>query len=169
MTNKIAIIFILLISSITFSQEKTSTTDVTKIIIVRHAEKMNDGSKNPLLSEIGKLRAEKLKELFTDVKIDKLFSTPYLRTIETLQPLAITRNLKTIEYNPSDKIFAENLLQNEKGKTIVIVGHSNTCPELVNKLISETKFIALDENEYGKIWIITFKNEKLIDCFLLNY
>lgn len=157
---------LLFVSPLIFSQENS---EITKIIIVRHAEKMTDGSKNPPLSDVGKLRAEKLKDLFTDVKIDKLFSTPYLRTKATLQPIATTRSLDITDYNPSDKSFSENLLKNEKGKTIVIVGHSNSSPELVNRLLQNKKFSQLDETEYGKLWIITFKNEQLIDCILLNY
>jgi 2,3-bisphosphoglycerate-dependent phosphoglycerate mutase len=169
MGKKIAFLLLILVSSLSFAQKNRSGNEITKIILVRHAEKLNDGSKNPSLSEIGKIRAEKLKDMFADVKIDKLFSTPYLRTKETLEPLSINRNLPIIEYNPGDKSFAENLLIYEKGKTIVVVGHSNTCPELVNNLLKMEKFKALTETEYNKIWMLTFKNEELIDCVLLNF
>jgi phosphohistidine phosphatase SixA len=169
MTRKIVFIALLLISTITFSQENASNNDITKIIILRHAEKMVDGSKNPSLSEIGKMRAIKLKDMLADIKIDKLFSTPYLRTKQTLEPLSISKNLPISDYNPSDKSFAENLILQQKGKTVVIAGHSNSSPELVNSLLKYTKFSQLDEMEYGKLWIITFKNEQLIDCVLLNY
>ena len=151
-------------STISFSQN-----EITKIIIVRHAEKENDGTKNPSLSEIGKLRAEKLNKMFADVKFDKLFSTPYSRTKETLQPISTNRNLEITDYNPSDKNFGKYLVANQNGKTILVVGHSNTCPDLVNILINKSKYQSLDETEYGNIWILTFKNDTFIDCVLLNY
>ncbi|HPW97111.1 MAG TPA: histidine phosphatase family protein [Flavobacterium sp.] len=169
MKKTFSFLLLILTSSITISQEKNSNTEITKIIVVRHAEKIDDGSKNPSLSDIGKLRAKKLDMLFADLKLDALYSTPFSRTTETLQPIANSRNLEIINYSPNNKNFSQNLLLNQKGKTIMIVGHSNTCPDLVNSLINETKFNPLNENEYGKIWIITFKNGQLIDCVLLNY
>lgn len=160
----------LLLLLITFTYLNVFPQDaITKIIIVRHAEKENDGTKNPHLSEIGKKRAKKLNTLFAEEKIDRLYSTPYLRTIETLQPLSISKKLDIINYNPNDVNFAQNLILNEKGKTIIIAGHSNTSPNLVNTLINESKYQDLDETDYDKIWIITFKNEEKTDCILLNY
>ena len=166
MKKNILLLPLLFFSSFAFSQE---SEEITRIIIVRHAEKNDDGTKNPSLSAAGKLRAEKLNKMLNEFKIDKLFSTPYARTTETLQPIATSRKLEINNYSPSDKNFAINLVHNEKGGTIVIAGHSNTCPSLVNSLINDTKYKDLDENDYGKIWIMTFKNEKLTDCILLNY
>lgn len=158
-----------LFSSFGFSQKSASDENITRLIIVRHAEKSNDGTKDPSLSEIGKARAEKLKLMLSEFKIEKLFSTPYLRTTQTLQPIAASNNLEINNYNPGDQNFAKNLILGEKGKTIVISGHSNTCPQLANSLLNAQKYKDIDEADYGKIWIITYKNEKLHDCILLNY
>lgn len=166
MKKNILLIPILLFSSLSFSQ--TENEETTRIIIVRHAEK-SDNSKNPALSEAGKIRAEKLNKMLAEFKIDKLYSTPYTRTMQTLQPIAVSRKLEINNYDPGDTDFAKKLIQAEKGKTIVIAGHSNTCPLLVNSLIDFQKYQDIDETDYGKIWIVTFKNEHLTDCILLNY
>ncbi|MBC7586932.1 MAG: hypothetical protein H7178_01125, partial [Chitinophagaceae bacterium] len=50
--------------------------------------------------------------------------------------------------------FAEQLLE-QKGKTILIVGHSNTTPALTNFLLKEDKFKSLDESVYNKIFVVT--------------
>ena len=152
-----------------FSQKKASSEIITRVIIVRHAEKDNNENKNPSLTEIGKARAERLNALLNEFKIDALYSTPYSRTTETLQPIAKARNLEIKSYNPNEKNFALNLLNNEKGKTIIVAGHSNTCPILANILMNESKYSDMDESDYGKIWIITFKNDILADCIVLNY
>lgn len=152
-----------------FSQKKTTSDEITRIIIVRHAEKNNDVNKNPSLSEAGKIRAERLNALLNDFKIDALYSTPFARTTETLEPIAKARNLEPKNYNPNEKNLALNLFNNEKGKTILVAGHSNTCPGLANVLINESKYSDIDESDYGKIWIITFKNDTLADCIVLNY
>ena len=166
MKKNILLLPILLFSSFAFSQQNE---EITRIIIVRHAEKNDDGSKNPSLSAEGKLRAERLNKMLSEFKIDKLYATPYARTKETLEPIATTRKLEINKYGPLDKDFAKNLVNNEKGRTIVLAGHSNTCPPLVNALIKEEKYTELDESDYGKIWILTFRNEQPADCILLNY
>ncbi|MES2862954.1 MAG: phosphoglycerate mutase family protein [Bacteroidota bacterium] len=153
-----------------YSQNNTPTEDatITKIILVRHAEKADDGTKNPPLSSEGIVRAEKLNTLLADVKIDSLYATPYKRTEQTLGVVSKNRNIKITNYNPSDKLFSENLLKN-KGKTMIVAGHSNTIPALVNTLIKSNKYEQLAETEFSKIWILTFKNGEFIDCNLLNY
>ena len=147
----------------------TSESSLTKIILLRHAEKVLDGSKDPNLTEIGEQRAEKLRYMFSDIKIDNIFSTPYIRTQKTVEKLANEKALKIETYDPKDLNFTDFLFQNVKGSTVVIVGHSNSIPQLVNKLIGNEKYKELSEDEYGKIWIVTFSNDTLIDCSLYNF
>lgn len=142
---------------------------VTKFILVRHAEKENDGSKDPSLSAEGRSRAEKLNDFLLDTKIDGLYATPYKRTQETLKILSENHKLAVQAYDPSEQSFCETLLDKEKGKTIVIAGHSNTVPAMVNRLIKSETYSQLSESEYGKIWVLIFQDEKLIDCSVYNY
>lgn len=148
---------------------QNSDSSITKMILVRHAEKENDGSKDPSLSVEGEKRAEKLNEFLFDIKIDKLFATPYKRTRETLKFIAEKQKLEIQNYNPSDVEFCESLLENEIGKTVVIAGHSNTVPFLVNCLIKSEVYSQLPESEFGKIWILIFQDGKLVDCSVYNY
>lgn len=164
---KLISLFVLLLSAVTFSQE--TLNNFTKIIIVRHAEKADDGTKNPPLSPEGIARAERLSVMLTDLKIDKLYATPFLRTNQTLTPLSKKFNIPIDKYEASDISFAEQLLQKEKGKTIVVAGHSNSSPTLVNRLIKKELYQKLDESVFSKIWILMFNGDELIDCSLLNY
>ncbi|UFH35122.1 hypothetical protein [Flavobacterium acetivorans] len=41
------------------------------------------------------------------------------------------------------------------GKKILIVGHSNSTPDFVNKIINKDKYTAIDENTFGNLYIIT--------------
>lgn len=160
----------LLFASISLAQKSNENqTAITKIIIVRHAEKADDGTKNPPLSPEGLQRAERLSTMFSDLNISKLYATPYLRTNQTLTPLSQIFNIAIDSYDPSDADFAKNLVQKNKGKTVVIAGHSNSSPTLVNRLIQSEKYQKLDESEFGKMWMLTFENNQLIDCILLNY
>jgi 2,3-bisphosphoglycerate-dependent phosphoglycerate mutase len=161
---KITILLVCLFSIAIYSQNNT-----TKIIIVRHAEKADDGTKNPPLLPEGIARAGRLSVMLSDLKIDKLYATDFLRTQQTLTPLSKKFNIAITTYDASDVAFAEQLLLKEKGKTIVISGHSNSSPTLVNRLIKKEVYQKLDESVYSKIWILTFKDDELIDCSLLNY
>jgi hypothetical protein len=59
-------------------------------------------------------------------------------------------------------------LKQLSGQTIIIAGHSNTAPDLVNQLLNEKKYASLNENEFGKIWILTVNSGKVLSCILLN-
>ena len=163
--------FLLLFSGLTFflasGQDKDSL--ITKVILVRHAEKAEDGTKNPSLSEVGKNRAKRLAEMLKDLKIDEGYATPYKRTNETITPLCEANQIIIQPYDAFKPTTIEEAVKKGFGKTIIVAGHSNTIPLLVNTLINENKFSELDENEYGKLWILTFRNNQLVDTTLLNY
>lgn len=152
------------------AQETTNNNNkITKIVLLRHAEKVKDGSKDPELSEEGLIRAERLSLMLSDFAIDKLYATNYIRTKKTLGIISEKKNISITNYNAKNTDFAKNLVKNELGKTVIIVGHSNTIPKLVNVLIGKDKYTDLPENEYGKLWVLTFLNEELVDCSLFNF
>jgi len=46
-----------------------------------------------------------------------------------------------------------------RGKSVLIVGHSNTLPNHVNKLLNENKYAEIDESEFGTLYIVTVKGD----------
>jgi 2,3-bisphosphoglycerate-dependent phosphoglycerate mutase len=136
----------------------------TTYILVRHAEKDTtvQGSTmmqaDPPLTKQGEARAQKLVNELKKYTIDEIYSTNYIRTKNTVSPLAQKASVEIQLYNPRElKTFTEKLLQ-AKNKTIVIAGHSNTTPSLVNLLIGKEEYKALDESVYNKMYIVTMKN-----------
>lgn len=158
-------LFVLAFCAHTAAQE----ADISKIILVRHAEKAGDDPRDPSLSEKGKQRAALLAALLKDVPVDAFYATPYKRTTQTLSVLARANDKEVSTYNPSDKNGISAMIQTGKGKTILIAGHSNTIPPMVNSLIGKDRFPLMDDNDYGKIWILVFKGDELADLTLLNY
>ena len=128
---------------------------VTTFILTRHAEKENDGTSDPKLSEAGLKRAIQLSEMLSDTKIDKIISTPYKRTRETVRQIAEKAGLEIGTYDHRDKKLLSSLLKANEGGTIVISGHSNTIPVLVNQLTGSNKYAQLDEDEYDKLFIVS--------------
>ena len=149
----ITIIACLLVTPI-FSQKKEVTTSTT-FVLVRHAEKAQDGSKDPALTAEGQSRAERLSQLLDQENISALYATPYQRTQLTLKPIADSRQLEINTYKPFEEGFLNNLLLSHPDQIVVIAGHSNTIPALVNALIGEDKFSQLDESDYNDIFIVT--------------
>ena len=142
-------ILLILISFLSFSQNK----DCSSIYLIRHAEKVRDGSKNsnPHLNAKGILRADKWKDVLGNIKFDKILSTNFFRTLETALPISKTNNLEILKYKPSQK-FYKNFLEQNNGKTILVVGHSNTIPSFVNSLINEDFYKNIKDNNNGNLY-----------------
>ena len=153
---KILFLVILSFGLATFSFAQTST-----YILVRHAEKDTSLKiADPSLSKEGEQRTFNLIQALKDYAFDGIFSTNYIRTKSTATPLAKKNNKEIQVYDPKNlKAFAEQLLE-QKGKTILIVGHSNTTPALTNFLLKEDKFKSLDESVYNKIFVVTVNGSK---------
>jgi broad specificity phosphatase PhoE len=150
--------FLLLITSLLLfgcTATKINTTDTSRVIyLMRHAEKADDGTKNPSLTEKGTQRAEALAEQLKDENIRAIYSTNYKRTRETVAPLAEALDLDVIIYDPGDlKSLKEEIEKEYKyGETVVVVGHSSTTPTLVNLLISKEQFNKIDESDYRNLY-----------------
>ena len=142
-------ILLVLISFLSFSQNENCTS----IYLIRHAEKVRDGSKNsnPHLNAKGILRADKWKDILKHVKFDKVSSTNLFRTLETASPISKSNDLKINTYVPS-KEFYENFIKQNTGKTILIVGHSNTTPSFVNSLIDEDFYNDIKDDNNGNLY-----------------
>ncbi len=135
--------------------QNAKSREITTIIIVRHAEKQTGN--DPALTPAGMLRAEKLSSLFQGVKPDAIYTSPYIRTRQTATPWAKEIRLELTEYNPQKLDELADYLKTQKGKTFLIVGHSNTNPGLVNLLINEDKYKNLDDTDYETIFVVRVK------------
>lgn len=132
--------------------------DQTTFILVRHAEKADDGTRNPPLNEDGKARSVNLAEMLANQEITALYSTPFKRTQETLQPLADMKGLEVQDYDPYAKgEWLSSLAEKHSGGTVVISGHSNTIPALANALLGTETFSQFDESDYANLIIVVTK------------
>lgn len=136
-------------SSRGFAQPETSTT----VFLVRHAEKADDGTFDPPLTDKGRARAEELAFILKYVKLDAIFSTLYLRNRQTVGPTAESQGLKVTIYDPEDDRFLDEALRSFAGGNILICGHSNTIPDLANRLAGEERFPDLEDWEYDALFV----------------
>lgn len=131
----------------------------TVVYLVRHAEKRNVKIKDPMLTEQGKKRAESLAIELADVKLDKIYSTSYLRTQMTAKPTAENKKLEITPYSMPVSMLAAKILKLHKQQKVLVVGHSNTTPELIAALGIETP-VDIEHDQYGDLFIIEFHNGK---------
>ena len=152
-------LLLLLVVQLSFSQEKTTT-----IYFIRHAEKV-DSSKNPDLSTLGLDRAVHWSEIFSVIPFDAIYSTDFIRTKQTAAPTATNRKIDITLYDAKNinfyKFKADNL-----GKTVLVVGHSNTIPDFVNKLINQDVYPTIEDATFGNLYIVTLNRHKATHLLL---
>ena len=148
MKNFIISIFFLT-SFYSYSQECSS------FYLIRHAEKLriDKTERNPKLNENGILRAEKWKQILKNINLDKIYSTNYNRTIETAKPTSNSQNIHIEIYSPSN-IDYRNFKEINKGKKVLIVGHSNTIPNFVNGLIEKDFYDQIDDLNNSNLYLV---------------
>lgn len=127
---------------------------VSTFILVRHAEK--DYGADPVLTVQGTARAERLMEILKNTDLDAVYSTQTRRTMATGQPTAEDHDLNIIPYDPSMlEFFSKELRRLYKGKTVLVVGHSNTTPALANHLTQTNQFPRFSELDYTNLYVVT--------------
>lgn len=130
------------------------TTSTTTILLVRHAEKNTTllGSDVPL-STAGALRARELARVLGEAAIDTIVVTPYQRTRQTAAPLAERLGDSLLVIDPVDETV-RRLRTDLRGRTVLVVGHSNTIPAIVEAL-SGRKPPPFDEGEFDRLEVVT--------------
>ena len=144
------ILFMSLVSCDRFDNDKC-----TSVYLIRHAEKVrtNKNEKDPLLNKRGLLRAKKWSEIFQKIEINKILSTDTKRTMSTVIPTSKEKKIKIELYRP-EEITYESFLEKNKGKKVLIVGHSNTIPETTNILIKNKFYNQIDDNNNSNLYFI---------------
>jgi len=156
----------LCISSFTSCQEAIAPVVTEEPIVtttyylIRHAEKdrSDPENRNPSLTEEGIARANKWATTFKEVTFDAVYSTDYARTQETATPTATQKGLEIQSYDPR-KLFDENFQKATLGKTVLVVGHSNTTPSFVNAIIREDRFQDIDDSNNANLYIVTLTGD----------
>ena len=129
----------------------------TTYYISRHAERAGTMSSDPQLSPEGEKQALDLRDYLRGKNIKGIYSTNFLRTKATAKPTSELFNLPVSIYNPGQGNTLIDSLKAVNQNNILIVGHSNTVDDLVNRLMGNTSLIDLPETEYGSLFIVKKK------------
>ena len=133
-----------------------STAVVTTYYLIRHAEKdrSDKANRNPGLTKKGFFRADRWAELFETVELDAIYSTNYDRTLMTASPTAMAKELEIQLYDPRD-LNSEEFQKATLGKTVLVVGHSNTTPAFVNAIIGQDSYPDMSDSDNMSLYMVT--------------
>ena len=148
-----------------FAQE-----NITTFILIRHAEKGDDGTKDPDLTEAGKQRAIRLMEMLRDQSIGAIYSTAFKRTQNTVAPLANSKKLTVLAYEAFKPEVIDDILSKNKGGTVVICGHSNSIPWTINYLVGKEQYPDFEDKDYENLVVVSvIEKGKVTKVTWLNY
>ena len=144
------------------------TASVKTIIVVRHAEaeKTQPGG-DPTLTSDGRNRALELARVLTDTQLHTVYTTHYQRNRLTAEPLPRHAGEKPTVIDDVPAIL--RALRSEPwGATALVIGHSNTVPDLIRGLTGS----ALPEDEpiiFDRMWIVTLARDGTTSLLRLHY
>jgi 2,3-bisphosphoglycerate-dependent phosphoglycerate mutase len=127
------------------------------IFCVRHAEKDKVDPHDPGLTAEGEARAERLGRILAETGLDSVYSTPYRRNQLTAEPVQRRGHTPpVITYRPENQEeWIPELLENSLGKKLLIVGHQNNIPQLLNQLTEAGfDFDNIPDSDFGQFYVV---------------
>jgi len=119
------------------------------VYLVRHAEKAGSAGDVPL-TPAGEQRAGDLAELLAGAGIRAILTTDCVRTRDTAAPLAEELGIEPVLYDPDELARAAERVRELPGP-VLVVGHSDTTPHLV-ELLGGDAGPPIHEAEYDRLY-----------------
>ncbi|MEL6809868.1 MAG: phosphoglycerate mutase family protein [Bacteroidota bacterium] len=162
MLKKPLLVLVLLVALLSCKKdykEETPETVTTTYYLIRHAEKdrSDKANRNPNLTETGQQRAQNWAKYFDTIPLDAVYSTNYLRTIQTATPTAKKKGLEIQSYDPGN-MYDQAFKLATKEKKVLVVGHSNTTPVFVNKILGEEKYPWMHDKDNASLYKVTIRD-----------
>jgi 2,3-bisphosphoglycerate-dependent phosphoglycerate mutase len=148
---------VVLVAAAVYWNSATTTT----IVLVRHAEKEPGAITDAPLSPEGEKRATRLAEMFGDAemfgRVQKIYVTNTRRTQQTAAALEQRLNLpgEVVEAKTDSGELARRVLRENRGSVALVIGHSNTVPEIVGALAHAEGVPPIGEEEFDTLYVVT--------------
>lgn len=128
----------------------------TTVILVRHAERAALPAGDPTLTDEGTARAEALLDAVRGAGITHILTTTLQRTGLTAAPTAAALGITPATVNPRSSTHIADVVaavRERAGGVVLVVGHSNTVPAIVNALGGRAPEIC--DAEYDNMYVVT--------------
>jgi broad specificity phosphatase PhoE len=139
------------------------------VILVRHAERAGGMSADVGISEAGRCRAEALARMLADANIKRIYVSEVARTGQTAEPLASKLHIRP-EVVPAKDIegLVAKLRAGAPDDVVLVVGHSDTVPEIV-KLLGGGSVPPIGDSEYDRLFVLTLTPPNRATVVTLRY
>lgn len=127
-------------------------TGETVVVLVRHAEK--EAGDDPALDEAGRGRAAALAHALSEWPGGAIYVSQFRRTRETAAPLAEAWGVEPVVVDARDVTGLAARIREGRAERVVVVGHSNTVPALVEALGAEAPE-QIAEEVYDDLFVVT--------------
>lgn len=160
---------ILVALAMTTTAACATSSAMTQVLIVRHAEKAPEGGRDPELSDLGRARAAALARVLRDAAVDAVYATQFKRTQLTVRPFADARRLKVdvVDAGAIDALVAD-IRARHRGRRVLVVAHSNTVPEIVAALGGDP-VDEIDEGTFDDLFVVTVPDHGRTTVLHLKY
>jgi phosphohistidine phosphatase SixA len=135
------------------------------VYVTRHGEKAAEG-KDPSLTAQGQARARTIALILSKAGIKNVFSTATARTQQTAQPTASNAGVAVQTYDPAKPVNVIEKIKVSAGPTL-LVGHSNTVPELV-KLLGGAPGTPIGDDEFDRLYQVITEKDGTVTTILLT-
>lgn len=133
-----------------------------KVLLVRHAEPLIDGSADPGLSPAGLARAQALAAAVRDAGVTAILTSDYRRTRETAQPAALALGLSPVIISARGGFNAHitaltAAVRGHRSGAVLVVGHSDTVPILI-AMLGGPPVGDLCQSSFDRLFTLTLEN-----------
>ncbi len=125
---------------------------MTTVYVVRHAEKLEPANPDSPLSPEGEARAQELAKTLGKAGVQHIHVTSKWRTQQTAAPLAKQLDLELLIMEPGAVTeLVAHIRAEDQGRVVLVVGHSNTVPDIVMAL-SGTDVGGIPEERFDRLF-----------------
>jgi broad specificity phosphatase PhoE len=139
------------------------------VILVRHAERAGGTGADVGISDAGRRRAEALARMLADANVKRIYISEVPRTGQTAEPLASRLHIRP-EVVPAKDIegLVAKLRAGAPDEVVLVVGHSNTLPEII-KLLGGGSVPPIGDSEYDRLFVATLTRPNQATVVTLRY
>ncbi len=159
-------VLLTLVAALLATSLAAAPNPVTTVILVRHAEKASQEDSSPL-TPAGTKRAQELARVLAGMKVDAIYTTQFRRVQDTAAPIATALGITPVVRNTGATYaadLAKHILAENRGQTVLVVGHSNTTIAVLKALgASEAALVTalgtgnttMPESQFDNLFVLT--------------
>ena len=129
---------------------------VTTVILIRHADRTPDGTPDPpgpSLNDKGMARSKKLVHVLSKAGIQAIYTSQFTRSKMTAKPFSAKHpGVPTVRLDEATDL-KDHILTHHGGQTVLVVGHSDTVPQLI-ALLGGPSLPIIDDCEFDNLFVL---------------